>query len=215
MTELLRMLRACVLGLVVGAAFLMIWSLVGWTFPLPLESELECPATVVGSMEMYLTAHYINEYPRGLYWVYTSPVQIVTNETATITDVEGIPVGYRWWARPYGEVTKEDAPFEMVKECGEIPVQPWPWIFDDGFEGGNTKAWSKVVPAPVVPTPTPTPTNTPTLTPTSTTAPTNTATPTRTPTVTPTYVFIPSCCVWICNFGSEEQCAACIEEGCD
>jgi hypothetical protein len=216
MIYLLQLLRSYALGLVVGAVFLLAWNLVGWAFP-PNEftPAPECPATVVGTVEIYLTAHYLHEHPRGLYWVYTTPTRIITDEVLAITDVDGTPVGYRWWARPYGTVSKADAEFEMVKECGEIPVQPYPFIFSDGFESGDTRRWSSQVPPPVIPTATPT--RTPTLTPTLTATPTatNTATPTRTPTQTPTYVYIPPCCVWICNFGSPEQCAECVEEGCE
>ena len=177
-----------------------------------LMLALECPATVVGSVEIYLTAHYDHEHPQGLYWVFTSSTFIATDEVVTITSVEGIPVGYQWWARPYGEVTLVSAEYEMVKECGVIPVQPFPLIFSDGFEGGTTSAWSRVVPTPLA---TPTPTRTPTKTSTPTLTPTSTNTPTRTPTQTPTYVLIPECCTWVCNFGSAQQCADCIEEGCD
>ena len=178
--------------------------------PLLLLLALECPATVVGSVEIYLTVHYLHEAPQGLHYVLTLPTVIVTDTTITVPDVEGTPVGFRWHARPYGEVSKST--FEVVKECGVIPTQPYPLIFRDGFEGGDEGAWSRVVPAPLA---TPTPTHTPTKTSTPTLTPTSTNTPTRTPTQTPTYVFIPECCVWICNFGSPEQCAECVEEGCD
>lgn len=180
-----------------------------------LTLEPVCPAVVTGSVEIYLETHYIHEYPQGLYWIHRSGTEIVTNETVDISEVEGSPVAYVWWARPYGTVSKADAEFEIVKTCGEPVVQPWPWIFEDGFESGNTVRWSRTVPMPITPTPTPTPTRTPTLTPTNTATPTSTSTPTRTPTATPTYVFIPECCIWVCNFGSEQQCADCIEEGCE
>ena len=82
---------------------------------------LECPATVTGSVEIYLKAFYLHENPPGLRYVYTSETIIATDEEVVITDVEGIPVAYEWWFRPYGSVSKAEAAFELAKTCGEVP----------------------------------------------------------------------------------------------
>jgi hypothetical protein len=109
-----------------------------------LAVALSCPAVVTGSVEIYVKAYYLHEDPDniGFRYTYTTDVLIVTNDTVRITDIQGIPVAFEWYSRPYGVVTK--AGFELAKTCGEVPSAGFP-LFADGFESGNTDAWSVVI----------------------------------------------------------------------
>jgi hypothetical protein len=119
--------------------------------PTPAVLEgLECPATVVGSWEVFLRAYYLHENPPGLRWIYTSPTITVTDTTLELTNIEGIPVAYVWWTRPHGGLTKDDTEFTPAKTCGTVPDPVFPFIFSDGFEGGNLGAWSSSSAAPEV-----------------------------------------------------------------
>ena len=116
-----------------------------------LLMALECPVTVTGSVKIYLKAYYMHENPHGQRYVYTTPTQIATNATVTITDVEGYPVAFEWYARPYGTVTKAELEFELAATCGEVPDPVFPFIFGDGFESGDTRMWSEVFNPPPPP----------------------------------------------------------------
>lgn len=106
---------------------------------------LECPAMVTGSVEIYAKAFYLHEDPanQGYRYTATSNTLIITNDTV-YSHAKGIPVAIEWYSRPYGVVTK--TPFALVKTCGTVPSRIFPPVFFSGFEGGNTDAWSGVVP---------------------------------------------------------------------
>jgi len=106
-----------------------------------------CPATVIGTVEIYAVAYYLHEDPNHLGYRYldTSPPQIVT-DTTVYAHAEGVPVAIEWYSRPYGVVTKEADEFTLAKTCGIVPDPVFPVIFTNGFDGGSTTAWSQVVP---------------------------------------------------------------------
>ena len=80
-------------------------------------AAIDCPATVVGSVEIYAVAYYLHEDPAniGYRYTYTTPTQVATNSVLTI-QAEGFPVAIQWFARPYGIVTKSG--YEPVVLCG-------------------------------------------------------------------------------------------------
>ena len=111
-----------------------------------LLMALECPATVTGSVEIYAKAYYLHEDPGnlGYRYTFTTDVEIHTNETV-YAHAEGHSVAVEWYSRPYGIVTKAETSFELAKTCGEVPDPVFPFIFADGFESGDTRAWSHTV----------------------------------------------------------------------
>jgi len=201
-----RTLRSALCGATLGLLIVGL-SRLGRTAP----SEFECPLTVTsGGATVYAKVIYAHEDPAnpGMRYVYeTSRHVVLSGHTATL-EYEGYPIGAEWYMVP-PEFQKSS--HSIVKSCGDTG-RVFPDIFRDGFERGDAGAWDQIVPPQGTPTPTPpaTPTITPTPTITNTPSNTPTNTPTRTPTAT--YPYIPPECVWICNFGSPQQCADCIEE---
>ena len=108
---------------------------------------LECPATVMGSVELYAKVFYLHEDPNHLTYRYTftTDVEIFTNVTVYL-HAQGRPVAAEWYSRSYGSVSKAAVEFELAKTCGEIPSPRVPVIFVDEFETGNTNRWSGVFP---------------------------------------------------------------------
>jgi hypothetical protein len=103
-----------------------------------------CQVTVEGSVEMYVVGYWGHQQPDTHYRrIYQTDVAIFTN-TIVGVEYDGTPLAIEWYSRPYGIVTKNS--FELVKTCGTVPSRIFPLIFQDGFETGNTDAWSPEVP---------------------------------------------------------------------
>ena len=111
-----------------------------------LEPETPyCQITVSGTVEVFLIAYWEHQEPDTHYRRIYETAPIIATNTIVGVEYDGTPLAIEWWARPYGIVTKVDIQFELVKTCGTVPSRIFPLIFEDGFEGGNTDAWSLVV----------------------------------------------------------------------
>jgi len=102
-----------------------------------LMLALECPVFIGTPEYVYAKVYYLHENPRGLRWVYTTPVSIESYRYI-IPNIQGHPVAFEWWTR-----TSTAVPFTLKKLCGEVPDPVYPLIFKDGFESGDLEAWSE------------------------------------------------------------------------
>ncbi len=82
----------------------------------------DCPAVVVGSVEMYLKAYYWHEDPEasGLRFTYVTENVIAENEEVGVEYAE-YPAAIEWWYRPYGMVVAANNGWILGRVCGEVP----------------------------------------------------------------------------------------------
>ena len=82
----------------------------------------DCPATVTGSVEMYLRAYYMHEDSEapGQRFTYTTELVIAENEEIAVALAEH-PATVEWWYRPYGIIVVSSAEFQLAKVCGDYP----------------------------------------------------------------------------------------------
>jgi hypothetical protein len=101
----------------------------------------DCPLRVTdGAATIYLVAIYAHEsptYPGMRYTFETDSMIIAPGEVATPCPCEGYPIGFEWYYIP-PNFTKSAG--VVVKECGDTG-RPYPRIFKDGFESGDTSRW--------------------------------------------------------------------------
>jgi hypothetical protein len=85
---------------------------------------------------VYLVAFYEHESNvSGVrYSFQTAPVSVGPGQTVRPCPCEGHPVGFKWYT----------STGTLIKECGDTSTQHIR-IFFDGFESGDTGAWSKAV----------------------------------------------------------------------
>ena len=99
-----------------------------------------CTLHVTGPGRVYLVAIWAHEWPEKCKrWTWTSETLNVAPGPQQINPryVQGYPIGYEWWNATSGE---------LLKSCGDTSREyPCPDIFDDGFETGNTTAWSRTI----------------------------------------------------------------------
>lgn len=102
----------------------------------------ECPLRVSdGAATIYMVAIYAHESPTipgERYMFETDSMILAPGETATPCPCEGYPIGFEWYYIP---PTFTKSAGVLVKGCGDTG-KPYPDIFRDGFESGDTSRWS-------------------------------------------------------------------------
>jgi hypothetical protein len=103
----------------------------------------DCPLTVQGQADVFAVVYYAHEdrNSHGYRYTASTPLKEVWNSTANLT-CQGHEIGAEWWWIP---PTLPLVPMS-VKQCGDLEkVFAYPPFFEDGFETGDTSAWSNVV----------------------------------------------------------------------
>lgn len=100
----------------------------------------ECVLNLEGPGTLYMVGIWAHESEtRCVRYTYESETRVVLPgpQVARLSLVEGYPIGYEWW----------DADNRvLLKSCGDTDrAYPCKGIFEDGFESGNTAAWSSTI----------------------------------------------------------------------
>ena len=104
-----------------------------------LMAALTCPLTITSPAEVYAKVYYLGGHPGGKRYVHTT-FMVKLRDSVISVNPDGSPVAVVW----YSKQIDQDV-FRAVQTCGTVPSRIFPLIFQDGFEGGNTDAWSLVV----------------------------------------------------------------------
>ena len=100
--------------------------------PTPLPGP-PCPLSVDCPRSVYLVAVYAHEKDACRYRYTTGARQLIPGETARPGPYEGHPIGFEW---------HDGNNDNLIKSCGDTARACTGPIFEDGFESGNTAAWS-------------------------------------------------------------------------
>ena len=104
-----------------------------------LLMALDCPMFVGLPEQMYAKVYYLHEEPRGLRYVFTTPVSTEAFRLVRMR-AQGEPVAIEYWSR-----VSDNESFTLKKLCGTVPDPVFPLIFSDGFESGTTSVWNETV----------------------------------------------------------------------
>jgi hypothetical protein len=115
----------------------------------PGECRFSLPVDPGHPKEVYAVGYYLHESETPGVRYRSNPPLTYDKDANTLSAAHiGRPVAVEWYARLRGV-----GEYQVVSTCGVVPplaIPPTPtptpsFIFKDGFESGNTKAWSKVV----------------------------------------------------------------------
>jgi hypothetical protein len=102
----------------------------------------ECELRSTAAATIYLVAIYAHEAGPGMRYTYQTPVMVLEpGYVARPCPCEGYPIGFEWHMVP--PEFEKSTPV-LVKSCGDTS-RVYPFIFKDGFDGGDTSQWSKEV----------------------------------------------------------------------
>lgn len=112
--------------------------------PQPGCNAPDCDLTSTAAATVYLVAVFAHEDPArpGTRYTYqTLPQTLVPGMVARPGPYEACPIGFEWFHVPPVFPTEQELlPAKICGDTGRV----FPFIFDDGFETGNTTRWSTV-----------------------------------------------------------------------
>lgn len=107
-----------------------------------LLSIPQCELRATSAATIYAVAVYAHEDAArpGMRYTYQTPPQTLEpGYVARPCPCEGYPIGFEWYMVP--PEFEKSTPV-LVKSCGDTG-RVYPFIFKDGFEGGDTSQWDK------------------------------------------------------------------------
>jgi hypothetical protein len=108
--------------------------------PAPGECRFKLLVDPGHPKEVYAIAYYLHGSVAEPGMIYRANPPLVREGDILRAATEGNPVAIEWYVRPHGV-----GEYQVVSTCGVVPPLAFPPIFANGFEGGNTDAWSLVV----------------------------------------------------------------------
>jgi len=117
--------------------------------PTPWAPPVNCDVVVcelraTNAGTVYLIAVFEHQDPArpGMRFTCQAPPQTLEpGEVARPGPYDACPIGFEWWHQPPDFSFAGDV---LVKSCGDTG-RLHPHLFSDGFESGNTAAWSSTI----------------------------------------------------------------------